>query len=130
MKTVRKHLDKKEIPSLHRLRNLFEDFRNFFTHVKFTHGCPIGNLSLELSDQNEVFRKKLCAAFSSMKHEIQKCLEEAADGGEIGGSMDCAQLSSFILSSWEGALMEMKLTRSAKPLEIFETVIFDVLLQV
>jgi TetR/AcrR family transcriptional repressor of nem operon len=91
-------------------------------------GCPIGNLALEMGDLNENFRKKLDEVLESMKHFVFKFLECAQDNKEISAELDIIEVSDFILNSWEGALLRMKVRSDISPLLNFKKIIFKSIL--
>ncbi|MEL6496522.1 MAG: TetR family transcriptional regulator C-terminal domain-containing protein, partial [Cyanobacteria bacterium J06623_7] len=94
-----------------------------------TDGCLIGNLAQELSAQNEVFRDRLKQIFAEWEDYFYQCLQAAVQAGEIA-TTDRAniKLAKFILSSWEGAILQAKVTKSVQPMKIFVSVLFDRLL--
>jgi len=126
---LEKHLNNSTLAPLQRLKNFFSDYKRYFAKSRCSGGCPFGNLSQEMSDINESFRNKLLEIFSQFKAPIKQCLWEAQTIGEISRSHDVDVLSDFILNSWEGSLIAMKLYKSIEPLTIFERMIFDVLLK-
>ncbi|MCP4135307.1 MAG: TetR family transcriptional regulator [bacterium] len=129
-KILEKHLNDKEKPPLERLKGFFVYFRKVFENDDCRYGCPVGNLSQEMSGLNEFFREKLVGAYSSVKSAIKELLEEAKENGELAPDLDLEELAGFLFNSWEGAIIEMKLTRSSKPLLIFENTIFNTFLRV
>ncbi len=114
---------------MERLRRFFDDSCAFYTGNRFSSGCPIGNLSQEMSDISEPLREKLKDAYSKMKSTLQSCIEEARDRGEVSKSMDAGNLATFILNGWEGALIDMKLSKSVTPLVIFADMLFGHIIQ-
>jgi TetR/AcrR family transcriptional repressor of nem operon len=114
---------------LARLKHFFSFFRNFFQEKNCSRGCPIGNLSQELSDVNENFRKRLDASFNSMGSLIETCLYEAKKKGEFENDIPVPEIAAYIINSWEGALLRMKVSRDIKPLLIFERILFGTILK-
>ncbi len=110
---------------LDRIKCFFEDSCKFYSSTSFSRGCPIGNLSQEMSDLSEPLRKKLKEAYSKLKSALQTCLIEAQEQEQIDRSLDAAKLATFILNGWEGALLDMKLSKSVTPLVVFKDMLFD-----
>ena len=53
------------------------------------------------------------------------CIRDRAQvGGEIAGDFTPEDLSDFLLASWEGAILRMKVTRDAEPLQRFKRIAF------
>ena len=119
-----RYLDDRSAPPLERLRRFFKASRTLYEKGRFSGGCPIGNLSQEMSDLSEPMRKKLNAAFSQMRSALRDCLIEAQRLGQVDERLDAGELAVFILNAWEGALIDMKVSRSKTPLVIFEKMIF------
>lgn len=115
-------------PRVERLRALFAGFIEDFRARGFTGGCPIGNLAQEMADLSEIFRARLAGVVEEMRLKIAGLLGDAKAAGELPESLDADAMSGFIMSSWQGALLAMKVRKSAQPLEIFEITIFERLL--
>jgi TetR/AcrR family transcriptional repressor of nem operon len=108
-----------------KIRHLFAWQAEAFNKNDFKGGCPIGNLALEMGDRNPLFRKKLDQVFTAMKKGLTGLLEQAAQKGEISRTLDIEETAEFILYSWEGALLQMKVSKSTKPHEVFDRMIFE-----
>jgi hypothetical protein len=48
---------------------------------------------------------------------------------EISPILDVFETSDFIMSSWQGVLLQMKVTRSTVPFHTFDKMIFEVILK-
>jgi TetR/AcrR family transcriptional repressor of nem operon len=70
-------------------------------------GCPFGNLSLELSTQDEVVRRRLAQVFEAMTAPIQEALQEALDRGEVE-DMDPGDTAQAMLAYLEGVMLTAK----------------------
>ena len=88
-------------------------------------GCPLGNLSQEMGDRNEAFRARLDAVFRHLESEIADLIRAASDTGEIKTVEDPKRVASFLVSSWEGALLRMKLTHDIEPFDVFMHMAID-----
>ncbi len=125
----KKMVGDENLPHLERIRGLFRWQTELFRKNDFKGGCPIGNLSLEMGDRSPSFRKKLDRVFSELKKELALQLDQAQEKGEMAGPIDLEETADFILSSWQGALVQMKVAKSTVPHEIFDRMIFDRLLR-
>jgi TetR/AcrR family transcriptional repressor of nem operon len=114
---------------LERIRRLFRWQTELFRKNDFIGGCPIGNLSLEMGDRNASFRKKLNRVFLEMKKNLVSQLEQARQGGELSDSIEPEETAGFILNSWQGALVQMKVSKTTTPHEVFDRMIFERLLR-
>jgi TetR/AcrR family transcriptional repressor of nem operon len=110
------------------LRAFFDEKLEDFRDAQFQGGCPIGNLAQEMGDLNEAFQAKLCEALDKIRERIVLCLSLAHQHHEIDPALDPEETADFILNSWEGALMRMKVARDNKPLLVFDHMVFERLL--
>lgn len=109
---------------LDRLRAYFDTGLETMTSCEFTRGCLIGNLGQELAGQNEPFRKRLDTVFQGWEKRFERCIEEARSAGDVDESIDPADVASFLLSGWEGAILRAKVLKSTEPMERFVRVFF------
>ena len=116
------------LPHIERIRRLFAWQAESFSKNDFKGGCPIGNLALEMADRNSKFRLKLDQVFSEMKSNLASQIRKALELGEINQSIDVNETAEFVLSSWEGTLMQMKVSRSLVPHQVFDKMVFEHLL--
>ncbi len=124
-----KYLKDTSCAPLGRLQRFFDDSCKFYTSINFSSGCPIGNLSQEMSDLSEPLRNKLIEAYSKMKSTIKACIDEAQGQNQLDKNLDAGNLATFILNGWEGALIDMKLSKSVEPLVIFKDMLFGSLIK-
>jgi TetR/AcrR family transcriptional repressor of nem operon len=64
-----------------------------------------------------------------MKALLQQCLAAAQERGDISVDIDPARTAQFILNSWEGAIMHMKLVKDSEPLTVFKQMVFERILK-
>lgn len=117
------------IPPLERLAAFMDAYQEVFEKMGFSFGCPIGNLMQEMSDLSDDFRAKVGDVYSRMQDSMKGLLIEARDRGDLSPAMDPDRTAQFILNSWEGSIMNMKLTKSSEPLKIFKQMIFERILK-
>lgn len=114
---------------LGRLEALLDGFMELFIEKKFTCGCPVGNMAQELGDLSPVFQKKLSQAIEKMAGYYTEILSEAQAQGEISKDMDVHEAADFIVASWHGALIRMKVSEGIEPLQNHKKFIFDYVLK-
>lgn len=90
----------------------------------FTRGCLIGDFSLEAAPQSEMLRERLAAIFLEWRVPFAACIAEAQAAGQIATTFAADDLAEFLLASWEGAILRMKITRNGEPLERFKRIAF------
>src|SRR5215470_2134683 len=88
-------------------------------------GCLIGDFSLQASSHSKLIRKRLDAIFQEWRSLFAACIAAAQSAGEIESQFDATDLAEFLLASWEGAILRMKVERSPAALERFKTIAFE-----
>ena len=88
-------------------------------------GCLIGDLSLEASLQSKLLRKRLEAIFREWRTPFAECIAQAQAAGEIDAKFEAADLAEFLLASWEGAILRMKVEGRPTALERFKKIAFE-----
>ncbi len=129
IQTANKFFGDKSQPPLKRIRLLFKWFMNFFKSTDYTLGCPLGNFAQEMSDINPAFRKKLKTSLDMIANQFFMVLQEAQESGHLSRTIDVKETAYFIVSSWEGALMLMKVVKNTKPLVNHAKFVFDYILK-
>ncbi len=114
---------------LTRIRKLLEGSLERFSRNQCSKGCLIGNLGQELADQNERFRARLDEIFDGWRRLFAACLSEAQTAKELDSRIEAEALASFILSGWEGAILQAKVMKSPQPLQDFIEILFKVTLR-
>ncbi len=109
---------------LTKLRNFFESKIAEMENSCCSDGCLIGNLAQELSAQNELFRDRLNQVFADWEEYFARCLRAAYEKGEIKEDSNLDDLAKFILSGWEGAILQAKVTKSVVPMQTFVKILF------
>jgi TetR/AcrR family transcriptional regulator, transcriptional repressor for nem operon len=90
----------------------------------FARGCLIGDFSLEATGHSELLRERLEAIFNEWRAPFAACIAAAQVAGELSSTFAPEDLAEFLLASWEGAILRMKVERSAQPLERFKRIAF------
>ena len=107
-----------------RLRRYLDAVTDRLAGDGFIRGCLIGDLSLEAAPQSEPLRARLGEIFAEWRGSFAACIAEGQAVGEIATEFAPDDLAEFLLSSWEGAILRMKVTRDAEPLERFKRIAF------
>ena len=113
------------ISPLNRIYEFLAAFMEYFESQNYTGGCPIGNLAQEMGDLNPAFRIKLSESIDMMVDTYSQLLSAAQEDGKISKTLDIEDAARFIVASWHGAIIQMKLTKSLEPLKNHRKFIFD-----
>ena len=98
---------------IERIFGILDGYRRQLAATKYRHGCPIGNLALEVGNVIPAARSLLAENFSAWQRVIETCLEEAS--GRLPAGLDRGQVALFVLTTMEGAVMLARTYRSLEP---------------
>ena len=70
-------------------------------------------------------RQRLEAIFHEWRAPFASCISEAQAIGEIDSTFDPMDLAEFLLASWEGAILRMKVDRGPAALDRFKKIVFQ-----
>jgi TetR/AcrR family transcriptional regulator, transcriptional repressor for nem operon len=121
---VSQALDESNLPARERLRCYLDIITARLTADGFRRGCLIGDFSLEAIPHSEMLRERLLEIFAQWRAPFAACIAEAQATGEIATTFTPDDLADFLLASWEGAILHMKVERNAEPLERFKRIAF------
>jgi TetR/AcrR family transcriptional regulator, transcriptional repressor for nem operon len=88
-------------------------------------GCLIGDFSIETSGESSMLRERLERIFEEWRAPFAACIAEAQSIGEIDSIFEPVELAEFLLASWEGAILRMKVERGPAALERFRRIAFQ-----
>jgi TetR/AcrR family transcriptional repressor of nem operon len=121
---VAEALDDGGLSPRERLRRYLDIITRRLAGDEFSRGCLIGDFSLEAAAQSETLRARLGEIFAEWRAPFAACIAEGQAIGEIDGAFAPEELAEFLLSSWEGAILRMKVERNGEPLERFKRIAF------
>ncbi|MCQ4189408.1 TetR/AcrR family transcriptional regulator [Methylocystis suflitae] len=122
---VAEALDDASLSPRARLRRYLDIITDRLEGDAWSRGCLIGDLSLEASASSETLRTRLAAIFEEWRTPFAACIAAAQEKGEIASDFDATELAEFLLASWQGAILRMKVERSPAALERFKTIFFQ-----
>ncbi len=111
-------------PPVERLRRYLDLITSKLEAADWSRGCMVGNLSLETVVHSEPLRLQLVSIFERWRRPFADCIAEGQAAGQITDRFSAIDLADFLLSSWQGAMLRMKVERSPEPLERFKTIVF------
>src|SRR5205085_5476183 len=108
-----------------RLKRYLDIVTNRLEHDGFKVGCLIGDFSLGASSKSKLLRGRLEAIFRKWRAPFAACIAEAQAANEIESRFHATELAEFLLASWQGAILRMKVERGPAALERFKTIAFE-----
>jgi TetR/AcrR family transcriptional regulator, transcriptional repressor for nem operon len=107
-------------PAAQRIVGAFQRMTEAFEKEKdYTRGCFVGNMCQEMADSNSAIAEKAEYLFRRYTAALARCLGELQDSAGSWQARDADKLAEFIFNSWEGAVLRMKSSRNAQPLNAF-----------
>jgi TetR/AcrR family transcriptional repressor of nem operon len=113
---------------IERLRAYFDGRIDAFRRAGFVRGCMLGNLGLEVSDHSSLIRERLDIHFQQWSDLFTRCIAEAQRRGSIVNTLPASTLGRHLVSSWEGAILRMRVEKSDQALLEFVDLTFNHLL--
>jgi TetR/AcrR family transcriptional repressor of nem operon len=123
-RAIAESLEDQSLAPRERLRRYLDIITDRLASAEFRRGCLVGDLSLEAAPQSEMLRTRLVELFAEWLAPFAACIAEGQEAGEFDATFAPEDLAEFLLSSWEGAILRMKVERNAEPLERFKRIIF------
>jgi TetR/AcrR family transcriptional repressor of nem operon len=108
-----------------RLKRYLDVITEKLERDRWTIGCLIGDFSLQATSHSKVLRKRLDSIFREWRTLFASCIAAAQSAGEVDSRFDATELAEFLLASWEGAILRMKVERSPAALERFKSIVFE-----
>jgi TetR/AcrR family transcriptional repressor of nem operon len=122
---VKEALDDRSLTPRQRLKRYLDIISGLLKDAKWNRGCLIGDFSLETTSESKHLRKRLEAIFQEWRAPFASCIAEAQGIGEIDSTFDPLDLAEFLLASWEGAILRMKVERGPAALDRFKNIVFQ-----
>ncbi|KAA0689141.1 TetR family transcriptional regulator [Neorhizobium sp. P12A] len=120
--------DKTKTP-LDRLKTHFEFLADGYAAWEFERGCLLGNFGTEMSADYPLMRQALDRIYGLWSSSVAAVLREAQAEGTVSTALDADELGRFLVTAWEGVAMQLKVTRTRKPVDEFFKIAFRVLLK-
>lgn len=123
----REMLSDRRAPPVKRLRAHFEFMASRYERFGFGKGCLIGNLAAEMSENTPLLRKALAQSLKRWTELVAAAIRAGQADGSIVTGLDASEAARFLINSWEGAVVRMKIVKSRQPLDDFFSIAFPLL---
>ncbi|MFH1845066.1 MAG: TetR family transcriptional regulator C-terminal domain-containing protein [bacterium] len=117
-----------QMAPLTRLRDFFSTFDDYFARQGYTRGCPVGNLSQEMADLSPAFQSKLQESIEAMATPLAEMITQAQERNEAPSRLDPRDTALFLIATWHGALLQMKVAKGPEPMQRFQEFVFEQIL--
>ena len=119
----------KNIPPIQRFQRMVDMIYQFQKQVADSTGhilgCPFGNLSTELSSQDEDIRLKINEIFDDFQAAAQETLEQAVETGQIG-DIDLEATVAAMFAYLEGVILMAKTRNDAELIRTLGPVVANI----
>lgn len=114
---LNQHLGNEKFNAEQKITAFHQFFLEIFTRNQFKGGCPIGNFSQEMADVSGLFADKIKHAFNGMTRCFKLVIDQGQQQGHFKAELNSLDTANFVVNSWEGAVLRMKASQNAEPLE-------------
>jgi TetR/AcrR family transcriptional repressor of nem operon len=111
-----------------RIRAHFEFLRDGVINSELTKGCLLGNLGTEIIDHSETIRTGVRDGLALWTELLSKAIAAGQEAGGIRKELDPDQAARYLLSAWEGTLIQVRAFKSAEVFESFFELTFSTIL--
>jgi TetR/AcrR family transcriptional repressor of nem operon len=118
-------LNDEKLSPRQRLKRYLDVITDKLERDRWMVGCLIGDFSLQAASHSKLLRRRLDSIFREWRTLFASCIGAAQAAGEVESRFDATELAEFLLASWEGAILRMKVERTPAALERFKTIAFE-----
>jgi TetR/AcrR family transcriptional repressor of nem operon len=122
---VREALNDENLTPRQRLKRYLDIITGKLECDRWKVGCLIGDFSLGAAFHSKILRERLDTIFQEWRTPFASCIAAAQSAGEVDSRFDATELAEFLLASWEGAILRMKVERRPAALDRFKTIVFE-----
>ncbi len=98
------------------LDNFFKEALHKHQKTDFVGGCLFGNTALEASDTSPVYAQIVTEVFNGWTEKLQRIITEAQASELIRQDVPAELLAQLVVATFEGAIMQSRLHKSAEPM--------------
>src|SRR5882757_8161490 len=111
-----------------RIRGHFEFLRDGVIQSELAKGCLLGNFGTEIIDHSETIRTGVRDGLALWTELLSKAIVSGQEAGAIRKELDPDQAARYLLSAWEGTLIQVRAFKSADVFDSFFELSFGTIL--
>jgi TetR/AcrR family transcriptional repressor of nem operon len=119
----------KSVEPVVRIRAHFEFLRDEQLEVGIAKGCLLGNFGAEIVDHSETIRGGVRSGLAIWAEMLSSALAEGQQAGSIRKDLDPDVTARYLVSAWEGTLIQARTFKSADVFDSFFDLTFNSLLK-
>jgi len=120
-----KHLQTPHIDGLTALKNYYAELINEVEKSGYKGGCLLGNMMGEVGDTSDECRRSLLLTIDRYNLLQESALLRAQNEGLVRKDRSAKSMTNLLFSSWQGALLQMKVEKSIQPLQVCWDTLLD-----
>jgi TetR/AcrR family transcriptional repressor of nem operon len=97
-----------DMPPKVKLNQMLDEICNMQAETEGKRGCPIGNLAIEISEHDPMFRGKISSFLDQWEEKVKHTLDEMKQQGEFDPQTDTLKQARSMVAMIEGAILRMK----------------------
>ncbi|NEA35235.1 TetR/AcrR family transcriptional regulator [Streptomyces sp. SID13031] len=109
----------KSVEPVARIRAHFEFLRDEVISFGITRGCLLGNFGTEIVDHSEAIRIGVRTGLEVWGGLLAGAIAEGQEAGSIPKELNADQTARYLLSAWEGTLIQARAYKSTEPFDSF-----------
>jgi TetR/AcrR family transcriptional repressor of nem operon len=115
----------KSVEPVARIRKHFEFLRDEVISFGITRGCLLGNFGTEIVDHSEPIRIGVRTGLEVWSGLLAGAIAEGQEAGNIRTELNADQTARYLLSAWEGTLIQARAYKSTDPFDSFFQLTFS-----
>lgn len=119
------HLQAPNTDGLTALKNYYAELISEVEKTGYKGGCLLGNMMGEVGDTSEECRRSLLATIERYNLLQESALLSGQKEGLVRQDRSAKSMTDLLFSSWQGALLQMKIAQSVEPLQVCWDTLLD-----
>lgn len=111
------YLQQSDADALGAIRRYFDELIAELEKSGYKGGCLLGNLMGEIGDTSDVCQRSLQTAVTRYRNLLKSGLAKAQLQGTVRHDKSAEEMADLLLNAWQGALLRMKIEKSAAPVK-------------
>lgn len=111
------YLQQSDADAIGAIRRYFDELIAELEISGYKGGCLLGNLMGEIGDTSDVCQKSLQTAVTRYRNLLQSGLAKAQLQRTVRSDKSAEEMADLLLNAWQGALLRMKIEKSAAPVK-------------
>ncbi|MDH3649705.1 MAG: TetR/AcrR family transcriptional regulator [Saprospiraceae bacterium] len=127
LRMIRALNDRLDVSALQKVELFFGDLEKFYRSKKFELTCLMSILSLEVGSEDPLIASKIKSKFDDLKKILATIIKTGQESEEIRTDWQAANMSDFLINSFNGALITMKYEKSSRAIRQFKSMCLPLL---